>query len=307
MAINVTSRQGAGVRTHTLPPADFDPRTASPEQLRRHGLPQRPDPAVRPELADRWDRVFSRKLTYITPEVRPLQDVLPGFQPAERPRPAVHPDVRVTNSIWSGAVVHSADASQKFGWVSGTWTVPDVTHAGSGSETDWSLVWIGIDGISDVTQIGTVQWVSSWGLKQCYAIQEWWPQSWQVITNFPVAFGDTMAGLICMTSLTEAWFNLINLTSGQAVTGVALNAPAGTTSQENQAEWVVERPGINGTTARLPRFGDVFFDDAYAGRGLEFVADAGSDTIIDMVEDGLTVATTTVETPRLIKVAYTGP
>ncbi|WP_425953386.1 G1 family glutamic endopeptidase [Xylanimonas sp. McL0601] len=307
MAVNGSPQQSGRVRSHPLPPDDFDPRTASQAQLRRHGLPQRPDPAVRPELAERWDRVFSRKLTYITPELRPLHEVLPGFQAPERPRLPVHPEVRVTNGIWSGAVVHSANASQTFGWITGEWTVPDVAHAGSGSETDWSLVWIGIDGISDVTQIGTVQWVSSWGLKQCYAIQEWWPEGWQVITNFPVTFGDTVTGLICMTSVTEAWFNLINVTSGRAVVGVALDAPAGTSSQENQAEWVVERPGINGTAARLPRFGEVFFDEAYAGRGLEFLADAGSDTIIDMVEDGVTVATTTVETPRLIKVAYTGP
>ena len=304
MATNLTPR--VRVRTHPLPPGGFDPRTATPEQLTRHGLPQRPDPAVRPELADRWDRVFSRTLTYITPEFAPLQEVLPGFQPSERRAP-VRPAVRVTNGIWSGAVVHSADASQTFGWVTGSWNVPDVAHAGSGSETDWSLVWIGIDGISDVTQIGTVQSVSSGGAKQCYAIQEWWPASWQVITNFPVAFGDTVTGLICMTSATEAWFTLINQTSGHAVTGVAINAPAGTSSQENQAEWVVERPEVGGTNHRMPRFGDVFFDEAYAGRGLAFLADAGSDTIIDMVQDGVTVATTTVETPRLIKVAYTGP
>jgi hypothetical protein len=310
MATNLTPR--AGVRTPPLPPDGFDPRTATPEQLTRHGLPQRPDPAVRPELADRWDRVFSRTLTYITPEFAPLHEVLPGFQPPERRAP-VRPAVRVTNGTWSGAVVHSANASQTFRWVTGSWTVPDVAHAGSDSDTDWALVWIGIDGqihadhTNDITQIGTVQSVSSGGAKQCYAIQEWWPATWQAITNLPVAFGDTMTGLICMTSATEAWFTLINQTSGHAVTFVALDAPAGTTSEFNQAEWVVERPEVGGTNHRMPRFGDVFFDEAYAGRGLDFLADAGSDTIIDMVTDGVTVATTTVETPRLIKVAYTGP
>src|SRR3954454_867264 len=303
MASNLTPR--ARVRTHPLPPDGFDPRTATPEQLRRHGLPQRHDPAVRPELADRWDGVFSRRLTYLMPELRPLHEVLPAFRPSQLRAP-VPPAVRVTNGIWSRAVVHSANASQTFGWVTGTWTVPDVAHAGSGSETDWLLAWIGIDGINDVTQIGTVQSVSSGGAKQCYAIQEWWPTPWQVITNLPVAFGDTVTGLICMTSATEAWFTLINLTSGHAVAYVVLDAPAGTTSEFNQAEWVVERPEVGGTNHRMPRFGDVFFDEAYAGRGLDFLADAGSDTIIDMVTDGVTVATTTVETPRLIKVAYTG-
>ena len=39
---------------------------------------------------------------------------------------------------------------------------------------------------------------------------------------------------------------------------------------------------------------------------LDFLADGGSDTAINMVVNGVTVATTTVETPRLIKIAYTG-
>jgi hypothetical protein len=62
------------VRTHSLPPAGFDPRTASPLELRRYGLPQRPDASVRPQLAALWDKTFSRKLTYIEPTFQPLAD-----------------------------------------------------------------------------------------------------------------------------------------------------------------------------------------------------------------------------------------
>jgi hypothetical protein len=51
------------VRTHPLPPKGFDPRTASARELRRYGLPRRPDPAMRPQLAARWDEIFSRKIT----------------------------------------------------------------------------------------------------------------------------------------------------------------------------------------------------------------------------------------------------
>jgi hypothetical protein len=35
---------GPRIRTHSLPAAGFDPRTALPLDLRRYGLPQRPDP-----------------------------------------------------------------------------------------------------------------------------------------------------------------------------------------------------------------------------------------------------------------------
>ncbi len=305
MSLSTPTTAGERIRIHPLPPAGFNPRTASPHELRRYGLPQRPDPKIRPELAARWDEIFSRKLTFITPAFRPLQELLPGVEHRTRPRQDV---VSVSNSIWSGGVVHST-GSQKFTWVLGQWNVPDVAPAAAGQGNWFSIAWIGIDGNTDVTQIGTVQSVSADAngnlSKNCYAFWEWWPNSWQAITNFPVSFGDTLLGLICMQSTTEAWFSLLNLTSGIHA-GFVFDAPSGTVSQENQAEWILERPAINGTTAQLPNFGEVYFDQAMGGHGLDFVADGGTDTAINMVVNGKTLATTTIETPTLIKIAYTG-
>jgi Peptidase A4 family len=73
---------------------------------------------------------------------------------------------------------------------------------------------------------------------------------------------------------------------------------------ENQAEWILENPFSS--SAQLPNFGEIYFDSAMGGYGLDFLADGGTDTAINMVENGTTVATTTVETPTLIKIAYTG-
>jgi len=56
----------------------------------------------------------------------------------------------------------------------------------------------------------------------------------------------------------------------------------------------------------LPKFGEIYFDSAMGGRGLDFLADGGTDTAINIVENGTTVATTTIETPTLIRIAYTG-
>ena len=67
--------------THPLPPDGFDPRAASPLELRRYGLPPRPDPGVRPELAAVWDDVFSSKLSYITPVFQPVEELVPGIRP----------------------------------------------------------------------------------------------------------------------------------------------------------------------------------------------------------------------------------
>jgi Peptidase A4 family len=293
------------VRTHPLPPKGFDPRAASARELRRYGLPQRPDPALHPKLAARWDEVFSRKITYITPTFRPLAELLPGVERRDRPRRDL---VTVTNPTWSGAVAH-ATGNQTFTWVLGQWNIPDVTPAGGGDGGQYTFAFIGIDGNTDVTQIGTIQSVSTATNgslnKSCYAVYEWYPNSWSAITNLPVNFGDTMIGLICMDSPTEAFFSLLNVTSGVHA-GFVFDAPAGTVSLENQAEWILERPEVGGVNPPMPNFGEIYFDSAMGGHGLDFVADAGSDTAINMVVNGATVATTTVETPTLIKIAYTG-
>jgi Peptidase A4 family len=173
----------------------------------------------------------------------------------------------------------------------------------------YTFAFIGIDGNTDVTQIGTVQSVSTATdgslSKSCYAVYEWFPNSWSAITNLPVSFGDTMIGLICMDSATEAFFSLLNVTSGVHA-GFVFDAPAGTVSLENQAEWILERPDVSGVNLPMPNFGEIYFDSAMGGHGLDFLADGGSDTAINMVVNGATVATTTVETPTLIKIAYTG-
>jgi hypothetical protein len=295
----------SSIKTYPLPPDGFNPHSAQPRELRRYGLPQRPDAAIRPELAARWDKILSRKLTHIVPSFRPLKELLPGIEP----RGPLGPDLMtVTHPFWSGCVVHTAPG-QTFDWVQGEWSVPDVVPPVSGQGNWYSFAWIGIDGTADVTQIGTVQYVSTDTngkvSKGCYAVFEWWPQTWTAISNFPLSFGDTVIGLICMDSPTDAYVNLVNLTQGFRA-GFDITPPANTTSAENQIEWVFEHPGVGGESPDLPKFGEIFFDAALGGHGLNYLADAGTDTVINMVQNNVTVATTTVETPTLIKIAYTG-
>jgi Peptidase A4 family len=306
---NVVPQTVAGrARTHALPPAGFDPRAASPQELRHYGLPQRPDVSIRPELAALWDKIFSRKLTYIEPTFQPLAELLPGIKARGPLRPEL---VTETHGWWSGCVVH-ATPGQMFNWVLGQWNAPDVQPPTTGEGKWYSFAWIGIDGKTnrDLTQIGTVQYVSSDGhgklSKSCYAVYEWIPNSWSVINNFPVNFGDTVIGLICLESTAEAWANMVNVTTGVHVS-FPFSAPSSNAdSQENQIEWIMEHPGYPGESPQLPNFGEIYFDSAMGGSGLDFLADAGTDTVLNMVENNVTVATATVETPTLIKIAYTG-
>jgi Peptidase A4 family len=305
MTVSIPGIAPGQIRTHPAPPEGFDARRATPLELILYGLPQRPDPAVMPALAARWNEAFSRPLTYITPTFQPMEEVLPDVGQLDGPQL----DANANNSIWSGSVVTTTTAD-KFKSITGQWNVPDVAPAAAGAGSWYSVAWIGIDGFggNDVCQIGTVQAVTVAAngnvTKSCYAWFEWFPQSWQAITNFPVSMGDTLTGLLCIQSPTEAGFNLLNVTTG-AHTGFTFDAPAGTTLVGNTAEWILERPGINGSTAQLPDFGEVYFDSAIASNSTNTAVDAGTGIVLNMVENGATVATTTVETPTLIKVAYT--
>ncbi len=50
-----------GVFTYPAPPADFDPNTASPEELIKYGFPPRPGEKADPALRAAWERISSRK------------------------------------------------------------------------------------------------------------------------------------------------------------------------------------------------------------------------------------------------------
>jgi hypothetical protein len=71
-------------RTYDPPPKDFDPRTASDEQLRRHGIPRRPNPEPEPKLARLWSRAFARKPKFIKAELA----INPTDEPPQSPERA---------------------------------------------------------------------------------------------------------------------------------------------------------------------------------------------------------------------------
>ncbi|WP_428329472.1 G1 family glutamic endopeptidase [Mucilaginibacter sp.] len=291
----------SNLKTHPLPPAEFDPRTATDATLKNYGIPKRPDAAKSPKLAEHWDKVFSKKLTYITPQFVTMESLIPGITKTHGPINTANSN----NSIWSGSVVLSP-ATDPFKSIAGLFNVPDVMPPSSTAGTYWMVSWIGIDGYgnNDVCQIGTVQAVSVAAngtlTKSCYAWTEWYPLSWVGIANFPINFGDTVYALLCINSPTQAGFNMVNETTGTHA-GFTFNAPAGTTLIGNTAEWIVERPGIGGSTSNLAKFGEVYFDTAVASTKAGVSKDAGTGILLNMVEGSTTVSTALVENATLIK------
>jgi hypothetical protein len=58
------------ITTFDVPPAGFDPRSASDDVLARHGWPARPDAKTSPRFRAQWERTFGGKVKYVAPDFR---------------------------------------------------------------------------------------------------------------------------------------------------------------------------------------------------------------------------------------------
>jgi Peptidase A4 family len=298
---------GVTVRTFSPPPEGFDPVKADDRALLAHGYPGRPED---PALLERWEHVLRRPIRWIQPTFRSMP-----HKRRRLPRAvAGTAHGTETSDIWSGAVVH-ARSGDSFNWIEAEWTVPNAYPPHGAVPGVWysASTWIGIDGIDgsgDVLQIGCDSDVMTFLFgtqRQLNPWWEWYPAGSFWISNLPVAQGDTMDGLICVKpgSVTAATMYLLNVTSGVGASFQA-TAPPGTTLAGNSAEWVVERLEIDTNTPELARYGDVYFDSAYAGTVAGAQLDASAGNVINMIDSGNTISTGRIEAPALVQVRYTG-
>lgn len=292
---------GLEVSTFEPPPPGFEPLKADDAELTRHGFPRRPVESL--EAMQRYEAVLRRlqgKFHYIVPVFRRREDI--------RHRPLEQAAGTETFSNWSGAVQH-APKGQSFRWVQGDWTIPNVYAPTDGAF--YCSNWIGIDGdgSGDVCQAGVeceVFQTALFTVRNIYAWWEWFPENEVAIPNFPVGAGDEITCLICTTGAgaTTAAVFIANQSSG-AATSFTIHAPKGTQLVGNSAEWVVERPEVNGVLSSLADYGSVFFfnADAYDGSA---ILDAGNGNNIDMTEGGNVVSEGVLDTPTVIQCLYTG-
>jgi Peptidase A4 family len=310
--VTKTSR-GFSIRTYETPPADFNPLKATARQLLRLGFPTRPDAKEAPELRKVWDREMSRPRQWITPEFKEMKDRShgPALKPGSRKRARVRTSLNVANatsSNWSGSVA-GPPANRTFGWIEGQWTVPNPHAPATGSY--FASEWVGIDGwgSGDVLQAGTETEIVDIGffkVSQVYPWWEWFPSGEVAITNLPVSAGDVMYCLICVNSRTTATVYLTNQSS-LVTTTFSITAPKGTTLVGNSAEWVVERPTINGSLPNLTDYKAVYFDEGVAGlSGAPFtIVQLNAGTPITMKgNNNASLSSPTFETSQLMKVDW---
>lgn len=156
------------------PPAGLrDPGFANPDNLRRLGVTQPPDPAVTPRLARSWDATILPGLRFIPCSPAKDLEVLTAFRMVMGGEAGGSLSGATgaiagrwgTSRNWSGAVIAARDGG-RFSEVHGHWTVP---HAAPPPGADlgtpppggvWKQsVWIGLDGYRlcsrSLPQVGT--------------------------------------------------------------------------------------------------------------------------------------------------------
>jgi peptidase A4-like protein len=242
---------------YDVPPAGFDPLTASDIELQQWGFPPRPKSGDPVDYA-RWKRMATS--TRITPQLK-FTNIYHG--PARNPKigSAVSNATAATSENWSGYVVTEADGtfSGNNPMSYGIWTVPAVAP-GSGScssATYASSQWVGFDGwtSSDVLQAGTE---ANCGNSD-YFWYEWYPNA-ETELSLPVGPGDfvTVRVYYCGSCSPQGSANLENNVTNQT-TSIGFNPPSGTTYEGNSAEWIMERPTVDGALADLPNYATMYF------------------------------------------------
>jgi Peptidase A4 family len=305
----------AGAFLTPAPPADFDPNTASPAALIKHGfLWRRPGPGDAPVLRTAWERAFSRRWRAedrLIPELEPQVGKTHHLRSARRADEGTF-----TNPEWAGSVVSGF-------WTGavGSWVIPAVTEPlqPQGTEGGWnSASWVGIDGAfgsDSVLQAGVEQWVDGDGSAHYGAWFEWFaaPQSdsppyvYQTnIPNFTVRPGQTVyCSVLYVSNDTAGQVTFANETTGQHFS-ITLAPPPGATLSGLTAEWIMEAPDGGEPIASLPIFTPVVFTSATCCGPFNTTGSAEYGIIFNIVGFGTTLTSVT-QGPDTVTIDYIGP
>jgi len=291
-------------------PKGFNPLTASARQLAAYRLPRRPDARTEPRLAQLWERAIGRTRLWIAPEFEHHENISHGPLRAGRSvkRRAKAAQLAVSNATstnWSGAAVF-APSNKPYRFVGGQWTVPSPNAPSDGSY--YASEWVGIDGwnSSDVLQAGTeTQITKIWFFTatQVYTWWEWFPSGEVKISNLPVSPGDVMYCLICADSTTHATVSFSNQSTGVG-TRFDITAPGRTALTGNVAEWIVERPTVNGSVANLTDYAACYFDECIAGGSLNIDNLTGASLITMTGSGNATLSAPVKENDSVVKVNW---
>lgn len=262
MGKTVATTKAKGVRVFPPAPKGFDAEGATKKDLRRHGIPLRPDPSRQPGLAAVWDHHVRRYRDFDHVAVQ-LTESGPAI---ERPVNAL--------ALFPGEACgyELTSFNAPFTVLSGTWTVPNLHHSPTPPGLVFFRTFFGL-GFLDVHVEMTVD-----DAQQVTA-------EIRIHTgaqlNLPVSPGDTLSAVLCLQTNaagTAAYF-VANDTTAQTV-NLSIDTgfpPAATISAG------INRGRAGNPRNPLARFGTVYFDElvAFTTNGTRLLTDGTATTMVD--------------------------
>jgi hypothetical protein len=264
----------AGATTIDAPPEGFDPITASDEELNYYGLPPHPDRNTEPERFAHWARAMKASRTRIVPILQQTDNFHSSIQRIKAANAGS--DLSASGTVmndaggsynWTGYA--SPSGTSTFYYVVSDMIVPVAEQPLGTCTGGWvhGSGWVGIDGVyvTDLLQAGVeFDSICANSLNgSAYNLwYEWLPFGAVNISNFQVYPGDDIFVEVWHTSPTQGFAFFLNHNTGQS-TQVGFTAPPGVSLVGNSAEWVVERPKVNGALSTLTNFTSMPFYDAY--------------------------------------------
>ena len=261
------------LRVSPAAPLGFVPVAATGDELRKHGLPQRPDARELPHLAALWDSCARRYqgFEHLSPTIEPPKD-------GPAPPAALSPLENCGFSL-------STSSAQPFTAFFIHWTVPHLVYSPAplGENVFHTFVEIGF--LADIHVEMTVD--------AAQHVTSRLTVNGSPVTNLPVDPGDAMSAVMCFNAQAAGgptvFIGVANETRGQTInlSAPTVDLPALSVDAGVTLDLVQNNPTLNA----LPRFGVVYFDEisAYTTAGYRSFAAASPTTMTDL--HGNTIAT----------------
>ena len=273
------------VRLCPRPPKDFDPFTATEKDLKRHGLPLRPDPQTQPGMAALWERKARR--------YRNFEHLEPQFEPATATRAAVTPAAPPSGSFYLSpyeSCGYELDISgAPFTALFLSWTVPDLRYTPNppvGPDPNLFRTFATLTSVQGGLDVHVNMTVDS---ANTVTSQLWAEFVGNV--NLPVNPGDVISASLCLDTQPPGRANYFfaNETTGQTMSfTVDTGLPPATAALAGVSrDGDFQRPPL----PALAQFGVVYFDEisAYTTSGWRSLTSGIAVTMTDL--NGNVIAT----------------
>jgi hypothetical protein len=273
-------------RLSPAPPQGFAPLAATAKELKKHGLPQRPDARDQPHLAALWDMCARRYhgFEHLSPNIKPSEHGMTALPASLSP---------LENCGYS----LSSTSSQPFVALFIHWTVPHLIYTPAALNENHFHTFVEIGFLADVhveMTVDTAQQVTS-----IVTVNG------SPVTNLPVTPGDAMSAVMCVNTQpggTTVFIGVANETRGQTINLSAgtVNLPALSIDAGVTLDLVQNNPTLNA----LPRFGVVYFDEisSYTTAGPRSLTSGTPVTMTDL--QGTTIASPYRLTDYAFKTVY---